>query len=123
MLKSRITYYLIISIILSLQISFTQEDNKVKTKKKDLKTKNLTNNEQLELFNKVYNNLENSYVDSIDQSKVVLSGIKGMLNSLDPYTKILMGASKERYEVLARGKYGGVGMSIDQVRDTITHVP
>ena len=42
-----------------------------------------------------------------------------MLNSLDPYTKILMGASKERYEVLARGKYGGVGMSIDQVRDTI----
>ena len=72
MLKSRITHYLIISIILLLQISFTQVDNGVKTKK-DLKTKNFTSNEQLELFNKVYNSLENSYVDSIDQSKVILS--------------------------------------------------
>ena len=27
--------------------------------------------------------------------------------------------NKERYEMLAKGKYGGVGMSIDEVRDTV----
>ena len=48
-----------------------------------------------------------------------MAGVDGMLESLDPYTKILRGASKERYEMLAKGKYGGVGMSIDEVRDTV----
>ena len=57
--------------------------------------------------------------ESIIESEIILSGIKGMLDPLDPFTKILMGRSKERYELLVKGKYGGVGMSISSARDTI----
>jgi len=75
--------------------------------------------EYLELFDQVFSILKRSYVDSLNNSEVILSGIKGMMSPLDPYTKILMGKSKDSYEVLARGKYGGVGMRISEVRDTI----
>ena len=103
-------------------ITFSQERTPSKQKSKNSYSKknpNLEKNNDLEIFNKVFNNLNNSYVDSLDHSKIIMAGVDGMLESLDPYTKILRGASKERYEMLAKGKYGGVGMSIDEVRDTV----
>ena len=116
---TKIIIYIIIFTIFSIQNIFSQEKLKDERKKENKITKSNKNSSYLEIFNKVYNSLNDSYVDSIDQSKIILSSIDGMLDALDPYTKILRGASKERYEMLARGKYGGVGMSIDQVRDTI----
>ena len=113
---------LVLPVLFFLELTFSQEKNKTTTKtKKSYKKKiiDAPEDSQLEIFNRVYKNLSNSYVDSIDQSKVILAGIDGMLGALDPYTKILRGASKERYEMLAKGKYGGVGMQIDEVRDTI----
>ena len=75
--------------------------------------------EYLELFQNVFDRLSTTYVDSINKPEIILSGIKGLMLPLDPYTKILMGRSKDNYEVLRRGKYGGIGISIDEVRDTI----
>ena len=108
--------------VFMLGITFSQERTSSKQKSKNSYSKknpNLEKNNDLEIFNKVFNNLNNSYVDSLDNSKIIMAGVDGMLESLDPYTKILRGASKERYEMLAKGKYGGVGMSIDEVRDTV----
>ena len=108
--------------VFMLGITFSQERTSSKQKSKNSYSKknpNLEKNNDLEIFNKVFNNLNNSYVDSLDHSKIIMAGVDGMLESLDPYTKILRGASKERYEMLAKGKYGGVGMSIDEVRDTV----
>jgi len=116
---AKIIIYIIFFFVFSIQNIFSQEKFKKERKKEKRTVKVLENNSQLELFNKVYNSLNDSYVDSIDQSKIILSSIDGMLNALDPYTKILRGASKERYEMLAKGRYGGVGMSLDEVRDTI----
>jgi len=39
---------------------------------------------------------------------------------LDPYTKLLTDQSKENYDHLRRGKYGGVGIQIGLRRDTLT---
>ena len=108
--------------MLLLGITFSQEKTNTKQKSKARYSKKNTSfekNNELEIFNKVFNNLNNSYVDSLNHSKIIMAGVDGMLESLDPYTKILRGASKERYEMLAKGKYGGVGMSIDEVRDTV----
>ena len=42
------------------------------------------------------------------------------MKNLDPYTKLLEGSSLEKYEVLRKGKYGGVGIQIGLRRDTLT---
>ena len=74
----------------------------------------------LNLFDEAYYKLKASYVDSINSEEVIKSGIKGMLMPLDPYTKLLVGSSKDRLEMLTKGKYGGVGISIGFRKDTLT---
>lgn len=113
-----ITYkisFMLLSVI--FHITFAQT-NSVKSKKFQNKQTNISP-ENIKLLNNVYSKLSTTYVDTINESEMILSGIKGMLDPLDPYTRILMGKSKENYEMLAKGKYGGVGMSISSVRDTI----
>ncbi len=75
--------------------------------------------EMLNLFDKAFYKLKNSYVDSINTEEIIKAGIKGMVKPLDPYTKLLVGSSKDRLEMLTKGKYGGVGISIGFRRDTL----
>ena len=72
-----------------------------------------------EMFIKSFNLLNKNYIDSIDQVKVVESAIKGMLEDLDPYTKLLVDESKESHDKLSKGKYGGIGIRIGSSRDTL----
>ena len=72
------------------------------------------------MFNESFQYLQEYYVDSINQSEIIKSGIKGMLKPLDPYTKLVVGSSKDRLDMLTKGKYGGVGIRIGSLRDTLT---
>ena len=74
----------------------------------------------LDLLEKSLDLLRVNYVDSVNESEVILSGIKGMLKPLDPYTKLLMDQSKESFDLLKTGKYGGIGVQIGLRRDTLT---
>ena len=76
--------------------------------------------EYKKMFNQSFDYLEEYYVDSINQSEIIKSAIKGMLKPLDPYTKLVVGSSKERLDMLTKGKYGGVGIRIGSLRDTLT---
>ncbi|PID28872.1 MAG: hypothetical protein CR982_03935 [Candidatus Cloacimonadota bacterium] len=66
----------------------------------------------VDLFFNTYQQLNNKYVDSIDPRGFILSGIKSMLETLDPYTILLEGRSKTHYDDLTKGKYGGIGVYI-----------
>ena len=72
-----------------------------------------------QMFIKSFNLLNEHYIDSIDQVKVVESAIKGMLDDLDPYTKLLIDESKDNHDKLSKGKYGGIGIRIGSARDTL----
>lgn len=75
--------------------------------------------EMLKLFNDAFYKLKKTYVDSVNSEEIIKAGIKGMVSPLDPYTKLLVGSSKDRLEMLTKGKYGGVGISIGFRRDTL----
>ena len=113
---------IILLICFLLSFVFTQ-DKKNQPKKNNKKT--FFNNSEdtqdyIKMYNKSFQLLLNNYADSINESEVIKSGIKGMMNPLDPYTKLLEGSSKDSYDLLRRGKYGGVGMQIGIRRDTLT---
>jgi len=109
-------------VYLLLSLVFTQ-DTKDQLKKNN-KTKTFNNSEDtkeyIKMYTKSFELLLNNYADSINESEVIKSAIKGMMNPLDPYTKLLEGDSKDSYDLLRRGKYGGVGMQIGIRRDTLT---
>ena len=77
-------------------------------------------NDYLKILETSLIKLNDAYVDSINEDELIKSGIKGMLKQLDPYTKLLVGSSKDKLDMLRTGKYGGVGIQIGNIFDTLT---
>ena len=75
-----------------------------------------------EFFDDILEYIEDDYVNSVDPDELMISSMKGLLEPLDRYSKILVGSSKDRYDELTKGKYGGVGIRIKSLRDTLTVV-
>tara|TARA_B100000941_G_scaffold56537_1_gene36877 strand:+ start:53472 stop:55157 length:1686 start_codon:yes stop_codon:yes gene_type:complete len=99
----------------SFGVIFSQENiNKIKSNNNSL------SREYIKLLEKSLKLLKTNYVDSINESEVIISGIKGLMKELDPYTKLLMSDSKASYDHLRKGKYGGIGIQIGMRRDTLT---
>ena len=68
---------------------FSQDNiNKIKS------NNNPSSKEYIKLLEKSLKLLKTNYVDSINESEVIISGIKGLMKELDPYTKLLMSDSK-----------------------------
>ena len=80
----------------------------------------IIDSEYLDMLERSLIKLNEAYVDSVDSDELIKSGIKGMLKPLDPYTKLLVGSSKDKLDMLRTGKYGGVGIQIGNVFDTLT---
>ena len=73
---------------------------------------NLEVAKQLEIFSTLYRYLDLMYVDTLNAEQVVGEGIKGMLNSLDPYTEYYPAADRKELKSMITGKYGGIGAII-----------
>jgi carboxyl-terminal processing protease len=70
----------------------------------------------IDIFTRVYKEITFNYVDEIKPEQFLRAGIKGMLNTLDPYTVFIDEKRKDDIDLITNGKYGGVGISIG-VRD------
>ena len=106
-----------IILIFIYLVSFSFSQNKTK----EVIFSNYENVENyLDLFNTSFDRLKIHYVDSVNESEMIKEGIKGMMKKLDPYTKILEGNSKDSYDILRKGKYGGIGIQMGLRRDTLT---
>ena len=114
----RLFLFLLVSV--SLVLSQDKSKNSKKKKDKIVFSNDEDSKEYLKLYQQSFDKLKINFVDSINESEMLKSGIKGMLKNLDPYTKLLEGSSLESYDVLRKGKYGGVGIRIGLVRDTLT---
>ena len=108
-------------VLIGLVFSQTKETNKNNIKDNKIIFSNTESaKEYLEVLERALQLLKTNYVDSINESEIIISGIKGLMDELDPYTKLLMDKSKESYDHLRKGKYGGIGIQIGMRRDTLT---
>ena len=114
------TYLLIILI----SISFSQDKDNLNIKKpikdKPVFSNNQSTEDYLKVFEKSLKLLKTNYVDSINESEVIIEGVKGLVKKLDPFTKLLVSGKKEAMDELKTGKYGGIGIQIGLRRDTLT---
>ncbi|MFD2161633.1 S41 family peptidase [Paradesertivirga mongoliensis] len=68
----------------------------------------------LEIFSSLYKELNISYVDEVNSSQLMETGIEAMLASLDPYTEFVPESEIEDYKMkYVSTQYGGIG--------TLTH--
>ncbi|TAE47314.1 MAG: S41 family peptidase [Bacteroidetes bacterium] len=63
----------------------------------------------LEIFGRLYRELNASYVDDPNPNRLMRTGIDAMLHSLDPYTTFIGEDEAEDIRFMSTGEYGGVG--------------
>lgn len=68
----------------------------------------------LDIFATLYKEVNSYYVDDINPSRLMRTGIDAMLNSLDPYTDYIPEDDIEDYRTMTTGEYGGIGAVVDK---------
>ncbi len=79
-------------------------------------------NKSFELFGAVFRQISNNYVLEIDPEELVLDGINGMLESLDPYTNYMNEYETEDIDLLTNGSYVGLGITVANMDSMLTIV-
>jgi carboxyl-terminal processing protease len=67
----------------------------------------------------VYQLVKAQYVENVDDDKLISGAINGMLESLDPHSSYLEGASLQRLNTMIDGSYAGLGLSVGMEQDTV----
>jgi carboxyl-terminal processing protease len=68
---------------------------------------------QLDLFSQILYLVQNNYVESPDNEKIIKGAIDGMLKSLDPHTVYLPPQRAERMDEEFHGEYSGIGIQFE----------
>ncbi len=74
---------------------------------------------QLQKFMQFYRYLNGAYVDTIDNSAVMESGIKEMLAQLDPHSSYISSEEMKAENESMEGSFSGIGVEFNVLRDTI----
>ncbi len=68
--------------------------------------------EKIDLFSEVLEQIQNEYVDEIDQAEAMDAAINGILQSLDPYSGYMSPSIFEESQTETSGEFGGLGIEV-----------
>ncbi len=66
----------------------------------------------LRIFAEVFGRIKSDYVESVDDRKLLLSAIRGMLAGLDPHSSYLDPEEYRELQVGTTGEFGGLGIEV-----------
>ncbi len=75
------------------------------------------------VFDQVLSLVSDRFVDTLQQSQLFEKAARGLVQQLDdPYSELYTPAQLKRFSTIATGKYGGIGMQIEQQEGAIVVV-
>ena len=74
---------------------------------------------QIEIYNSLFKELNMYYVDEINPAEFTNKAIKNTLKDLDPYTSFYTEQEVETAKIARAGEYGGIGATINYVKQGI----
>ncbi|MFH1038045.1 MAG: S41 family peptidase [PVC group bacterium] len=77
--------------------------------------------ENLDLFTRVMEIVNQKYVDKVDRQKLIYGALQGMISSLDDYSQFMEPDIYKEMQVETKGEFGGVGIEIT-LRDGVLTV-
>lgn len=100
-MNKRLIPIAVITAAAALLFSFTQNNEKYFEIAKNL-----------DIFATLFKEVNTYYVDEVNATKILKTGIDAMLESLDPYTNYIPEDDIEDYRTMTTGQYGGIGAII-----------
>jgi carboxyl-terminal processing protease len=82
-------------------------------------SKNFEIAKHLDIFTTLFRELVINYVDEVNPSEIIKTGIDEMLYSLDPYTNYISESQIEDVRFMTTGQYGGIGALIHRRGDHV----
>lgn len=76
--------------------------------------------ENLALFNKVLYFIEQNYVEEVKGKDLMQGAIKGMLETLDPHSNLLLAETYKDMKIDTSGKFGGLGIEMGMKDGVLT---
>lgn len=76
---------------------------------------------EISTFTKVLQIVDQNYVDPVDEKKLMVGAINGMLSSLDPHTIYLPAEQYRDFSSDTKGRFGGIGIEVS-IKDGIITV-
>jgi carboxyl-terminal processing protease len=73
--------------------------------------------QKLDVFAHVLSYIENNYVETLDEKKLVYGAIKGMVRTLDPHSAFMTPTEFADMRADTDGEFGGVGLEIDDGKE------
>ena len=70
----------------------------------------------------VLRQVQESYVDEVDEQRLVRGALRGMLDELDPYSRYLDGVDFDELQADTTGEFGGIGIELGLVDGYFTVV-
>lgn len=104
----KLSHIIIILSLIILPISLLNFDD----------TKDFETAKNLDIFYSLFSEISNSYVDEIAPGDLMERTIVSMLKTLDPYTTYIPESDVERFTMMLKGEYGGIGATIAK-RDSL----
>ena len=75
----------------------------------------------------IHRQVDNNYVDPLDEEKLKLGSVNGMMGELDPYSIFIPAAKTEEFDNLLEGSFKGVGIELSQLENgdiqVVTPIP
>lgn len=78
--------------------------------------------QKLHTFAEILHQIEENYVEDIDEDVVIAGAIKGMLRSLDPHTVYMTPEVYKELKVESTGRFGGIGIEVTMKKGWLTVV-
>ncbi len=76
----------------------------------------------LDIFATLFKEVNSHYVDEINPTTLLKSGIDEMLETLDPYTNYIAADDIETYRIMTTGEYSGIGAVVERKNGVSTVV-
>lgn len=73
------------------------------------------------LYNRIYEAVSTRYVEEVDVDELMQASVKGMLDTLDPYTQYMAKKQYDELKIGTKGKFEGLGINIG-VRNSVLTV-
>lgn len=74
----------------------------------------------LDIFATLFKEVNTHYVDEINPTTLMKSGIDEMLETLDPYTNYIAADDIETYRMMTTGEYSGIGAVVERINGVST---
>ena len=65
----------------------------------------------------IHRQVDNNYVEPVDEDRLKVGSVNGMMGELDPYSIFIPAAKKEEFDNILEGSFKGVGIELSQMEN------